>query len=99
MTRVTHLINGLGKGGAETMLYQVMAYRNKRDVFYHVISLGQSSFYENKILETGVKLTVLDIKRKPLTTVITLIKLLKDTDVLCTWMYHSNYIGYIFNIK
>ena len=40
--QVVHLIASLGKGGAETMLYQVLRCRTREDLSYKVVSLGES---------------------------------------------------------
>ena len=58
--RVVHLITGLGKGGAETMLYQIIKYRTKDAPDYVVISLGLSHFLEDRIEKEGVEVLDLD---------------------------------------
>ncbi len=93
--KVTHLITGLGKGGAETMMYQVLQHKTDPAIEYCVISLGASSFYEDKIRTLGVKLDIISIKKHPLTVLYRIRKLLSDTDVLCCWMYHALFIGYL----
>ena len=90
---VTHLIIGLGLGGAETMLYQLLLHRSGKETEHRVISLGMGSHYEQPIKDLGVDLTVLPIKRKPLSAYRRLKKLVKESDTLCCWMYHANFIG------
>lgn len=92
---VTHLIIGLGKGGAETMLYQVLKYRSTPDLSYRVISLGTSHFYEEPIRKLGYEVIELDIRKRPIWTFLKLCGLLRGTEVLCCWMYHANFIGYV----
>ncbi|MBQ6263404.1 MAG: glycosyltransferase [Clostridia bacterium] len=91
--RVTHLIIGLGLGGAETMLYQVLLNKSGPDTVHRVISLGQGSYYEDPIKDLGVDLTVLPFKKRPVSVFFKLKKLLSGTDTLCCWMYHACFIG------
>ena len=64
--RVTHLIVGLGKGGAETMLYQLLKNKTEDDVFHSVISMGAADYYEDKIKALGIPVTTISIKKHPL---------------------------------
>jgi len=92
--RVTHLIVGLGKGGAETMLYQTLKYRAQSDIFYQVVSLGASNYYEEAIRELGIDITVLKLKKKPISSLVRLIRIVRKADTLFCWMYHANLLGY-----
>ena len=92
--RVTHLIVGLGKGGAETMLYQVLKYRTDPDLFYKVISLGQSHYYEDLIRQMGIPVVEVSLRKKPVSSLIRIFREIKGSDTLCCWMYHANLIGY-----
>ena len=92
---VTHLITGLGKGGAETMLYQVLKYRTDRALTHRVISLGGARYYEEPIRELGIPVTELSFRTRPVSGFVRLVKLLRGTDTLCCWMYHANFIGYL----
>ncbi|NCC03122.1 MAG: glycosyltransferase [Proteobacteria bacterium] len=62
MTRVVHVITGLGLGGAEMVLYRLMdSLRNRPDQHHTVVSLsGESCFDFNQI---GVPLIVVDINQ------------------------------------
>lgn len=93
--RVTHLITGLGKGGAETMLYQVLKYRTDREISYQVVSLGGGHYYEGPIRELGIPVTELNFRTRPVSRFLRLVKLLRGTDTLCCWMYHANFVGYL----
>ena len=97
--RVVHLINGLGKGGAETMLYQIMKFRTNEAPKYSVISLGLSHYYEDKIRELGIEVVELDIRKHPFKTIHDLKIRMNDIETLCCWMYVSNLLGYIFGRK
>ena len=92
---VTHLIVGLGKGGAETMLYQVLKYRTDSELTHRVISLGASHYYEQPIRELGVELIELPLKKNPVSALLRLPGLVKGSDTLCCWMYHANLLGYV----
>lgn len=92
---VTHLITGLGKGGAETMLYQVLKYRTDREITQQVISLGGAHYYEGPIRELGVPVTELNFRTHPASGFLRLVKLLRGTDTLFCWMYHANFVGYL----
>ncbi len=94
---VTHVIIGLGKGGAETMLYQILKYSNEPDVKYDVVSLGADHYYEDLIRDCGVNVYELDISRKPIKTVFEVYRILKqsESDCVCCWMYHADLIGFI----
>lgn len=92
--QVTHLIVGLGKGGAETMLYQILKYRTNPDLRYKVISLGAAHYYEDPIRQLGVEIIEVSFRKKPLSSVVKILRNLRSTDTLCCWMYHANLIGY-----
>ncbi len=93
--RVTHLIAGLGKGGAETMLYQLLLHRTDHTIEHKVVSLGAGSYYEEKIRKLGIEVEVLRCKKRPITSFFALCKRLKGQQALCCWMYHANFIGYV----
>lgn len=91
--KVVHLIVGLRKGGAETMLYQILKYRCS-DNDYKVLTMGEGDYYKALIEEHGVDVMDLNVKRHPLKSFWQLHKMLKGNDTLCCWMYHSNLVGY-----
>ena len=90
---VTHLIAGLGLGGAETMLYQVLSHRRDENIKHRVISLGAESYYEQPIRDLGIDLTVLPFKKEPVRSFRKIKNQIKQSDVLCCWMYAANLIG------
>lgn len=93
---VTHLIVGLGKGGAETMLYQILKYRTDPALTHRVISFGVSHYYEQPIRDLGIELIELPLKKNPVSALLRLPGLVKGSDTLCCWMYHANFLGYLF---
>lgn len=92
--KVTHIITGLGKGGAETMLYQIIKFRSTPSLEYKVISLGGASFYEDRIRELGVCVEICPISKNPFSSMYRIVKNAKGSDVLCCWMMHANLVGY-----
>lgn len=95
MKRVVHLITGLGKGGAETMLYQVLKYKTAPELRYKVVSLGAAHYYEDLMRELGYDVVVLNLRRRPISSFVRLCREIKGVDTLCCWMYHANLIGYL----
>ena len=92
---VTYLINDLGKGGAEMMLYQLLKYRTDLSIEYRVISLGGEDYYKKLIQDLSISVTTLDIKKHPVSSLFRLRRLLYGIDAISCWMYNSNLIGYI----
>lgn len=91
---VTHLVVGLGKGGAETMLYQILKYQSDPTIKYRVISLGATHYYEGLIRELGVEVIEYNFRKNPFSTLFKIYKSLNPCDTLCCWMYHANLLGY-----
>lgn len=91
--KVVHLINGLGKGGAETMLYQVLRYRSSSAPDYLVISLGEGTYFEDRIRETGICVEKIAFRKSPIISFFKLCRLVKNANVINCWLYYSNLIG------
>ncbi len=92
--RVAHLIVGLGLGGAETNLYQLLEHRTSTEIEYCVVSLGESHFYEEPIRRLGIQVTEVNLKRKPVSSLIQIMRQIKGASTLCCWMYHANFLGF-----
>jgi len=92
---ITHLISGLGNGGAESMLYQVLKFKSHQEIIYRVISLSDGGYYFEKIKSLGIDVKVINIRICPLIAMVKIISSLKETNVLCCWMYHANFVGLI----
>lgn len=93
--RVLHIINDLGLGGAETLLYR-LAVRDSQNE-HVIVSLGDSGWYSSRLEERGVRLHHLGL-RSPWSFpagVLRLNRILRksDADVVQCWMYRSNVIG------
>lgn len=87
MIQITHVIPGLGKGGAETMLCNLFKYQSDPEIKHRVISLGMASYYENCIRDMGIPLCVLNIKKRPLISLWRLRKELKKSQYISCWLY------------
>ena len=94
MTKVVHLIPGLDKAGAETVLYKLLQFHSNEAISYRVISLGHGDYYNSLIKELGYELNIYDIKAHPLRSLLNIIKELRQVDVVCCWMYHACFLGY-----
>lgn len=93
---VVHLITGLSKGGAETMLYQVLKHRRNEQLEYKVISLGGGTgYYADPMRGIGYEVVELSFLRRPISSFICLFREIRGADTLCCWMYHANLIGYL----
>lgn len=97
--RTTHLITGLGQGGAEMMLARLLS-RLSRDRFdCEVICLGESGPMADQIRATGAPLTILGMRRgRPsmggfchLTRELRRFR----PHVLQTWLYHADLAGLV----
>lgn len=95
MIKVLHIINSLNEGGAETNLFQLLKFRESADISPSVVSLGAKGYFDDKIRDMGIPVVNLNFKRHPIRTIRKLRSIVKDHDVICCWMYLSNYIGYI----
>lgn len=97
MITVTHLITGLGKGGAESMLFQVLKNKTNASIEYHVISMGGSHYYEKLIGELKIEMLEVPFRRKPISSIWKIVRYLRETktNIICCWMYHANFVGYV----
>jgi len=96
--KVIHLITGLDVGGAEMMLYQLLAHMDRSAFPSEVISLTDIGPVGEKIQALGVPVRALGIGRSGLPNpliVPRLARLLREArpQVVQTWMYHADLIG------
>lgn len=93
--RIVHIINGLGLGGAETLLYRLIA----RDCIneHVVVSLGKTAWYSSKLREQGISVHHLNMHSGAAVAkgALRLNSILRDTqaDLVQCWMYRSNLLG------
>lgn len=90
------MITGLGRGGAEGMLYKLLKYSD-RDRFNHeVISLTNEGLYGKEIQSMGYKVHCLKISVKNLfSSLVKARNICKKADLINTWLYHADLIGFI----
>ncbi|WP_333869923.1 glycosyltransferase [Cypionkella sp.] len=98
MIKVTHIITGLNRGGAERTLYSVLTNGLQDKFDNRVISLLDSGAYGPKLAATGISVTALNINRD----VKSLFRLANDfklhpPDILQGWMYHGNLVATFAN--
>ncbi len=95
--RVTHIINGLERGGAETVLARLVSRLDRQVVENRVLSLTGHGPIGNELVDAGVSVSAFDFPRN-LSGVAQygrLVKVIRDgaPDIVQTWMYHSDLIG------
>jgi len=93
--RVTHIITDLNTGGAEMMLYKLLASLHDEHLDFSVISLMGRGQITERIEALGVKVETLDLKqgaRPSWKTIKRLRQLVRyfDPDIIQGWMYHGN---------
>lgn len=94
--KVLHIITGLVQGGAEAVLFRVVAATHPA-VKHTVVSLIDTGYYGKLFRELGVPVHALDMPRGRLSW--QGLKRLHDLigeirpDVVQTWMYHANLLG------
>ncbi|MFS1511165.1 glycosyltransferase [Chengkuizengella sp. SCS-71B] len=95
MKRIVHIITGLNKGGAETMLYNILKNSSKDQFQHQVISLIKDGYYIEKIKDLNIEVFNYQISSRPIKTIFKIFKHFKKADTVCCWMYHANFIGLI----
>ncbi len=96
--KVVHVITGLDVGGAEMMLYQLLAHMDRYAFPSEVISLSDIGLVGEKIQALGVPVRALGMGRSglpDLRLVLHLAQWLREMrpQVIQTWMYHADLIG------
>lgn len=90
---ITHIITGLGDGGAEHTLYKICKYDSKNN--HTVISLTGTGKYYSPLKKIGIKVYCFEIKFFTILKFYSLIKLLKSLkpNIVQTWLVHADFIG------
>jgi asparagine synthase (glutamine-hydrolysing) len=99
--KVLHVITGLGVGGAEVMLYNLVSRSPSDRCDHTVVSLMETGPIGRKIEQTGITVRSLGMRGgavAPLHNGRRLAKLAalvrrEAPDVIQTWMYHANLLG------
>lgn len=96
--KITHVIIGLGVGGAELMLKRLVEGLNGKDGMQHsVISLTELGPVGQQLQDSGISVTALGMKNA-LSIPSTFIKLRRELkkqkpNIVQTWMYHADFLG------
>ena len=90
--KILHIISGLGMGGAEKNLFEIVSNDKKNTNI--IISLSKHDYFYIK-LKNRIKIKFVNFKKKNIITgfievVIFLIK--EKPDVIMSWMYHANFL-------
>ncbi len=95
--RVTHVITGLGFGGAERALERLVVSDGSPDVSHHVISLGADGPVGESLRRAGIPVGHAGLRpRVPgPRAVVRLRRLIRasEPDVVQTWLYHGDLVG------
>jgi len=95
--KVMHIITGLGAGGAEGVLYRLLAHQDREAWPSIVVSLTGGGVIADRIHALGVEVFSLEMSpgRVSLLAFFRLIHLIRSRkpDVVQTWMYHANLMG------
>ncbi|MBK5065936.1 glycosyltransferase family 4 protein [Paraburkholderia domus] len=95
--KIVHIISGLGVGGAETTLYNLVRHTRGTDISHVVISLSSINSLADSIRAVGGEVRFLGLDRRipSLRLFIRLVRWIVelDPDVVQTWMYHADFIG------
>lgn len=88
--KVLHVITGLGSGGAENMLFKLIASQQENE--HLVVSINGKGVYYKKLLDIGVK--VLVYEKNDYINPFSFVKLYSSVrqfapEVVMSWMYHS----------
>ncbi len=95
--KVMHIIAGLGAGGAEAMLYKLVAATRGEGLAHSIVSLTDRGTFGPKLEAEGVPVNCLGMRRG-VPDPISLVRLLgmfrrERPDVIQSWMYHSNLLA------
>mgnify|MGYP003369927646 CR=1 FL=1 len=95
--KITHIIVGLNNGGAEMMLYKLLKYSDRDKYDFQIISMMDEGIMGKRIKELGIPIYTLNMKRgiPSLKSIFKAIKICKNTDLIQTWMYHADLLGFI----
>ena len=97
--KIFHLINDLDTGGAEMMLYKLLAGTNRQRFSHVVVSMTDAGILSRPVEALGVPVHALSMHRGVLNLagMVRLLRLLRRErpDVLQAWLYHANLLGII----
>lgn len=91
--KILHIISGLGIGGAENTLFNLVKHDRKNN--HIIISLSRPIFFEKKLRKINIAVINFNFKKsffKNLYNIIFFIKKNKP-DVIQSWMYHAEFLS------
>jgi glycosyltransferase involved in cell wall biosynthesis len=98
VVRVLHIITGLRRAGAETMLVKLVGALDPKCFETHVISLIERGPLAADLQALGVPVLSLDMRSKldprPIARLTGIIRRLQP-DVIQTWLYHADFAGLV----
>jgi glycosyltransferase involved in cell wall biosynthesis len=93
--KILHIINDLGLGGAETLLYRLATRESANE--HVIVSLGRSNWYSSHLQDKGVPLHHLELDSLAAVgkAAIRLNRIVRESrpDIVQCWMYRSNVFG------
>ena len=95
MTRVIHVITGLGTGGAELALLRLVRHPHPAIEHMLVIALSPRGAQADRFRACGIPVLELDFRGSPLRSFLRLVRTLRQLrpEVVQTWLYHADLIG------
>ena len=99
MKKIVHIITGLNNGGAEMMLYKLLKYSDKNKYDFQVISMMNEGVMGGKIKNLNIPVYTLNMKRgiPSFKAIFKALKICKNVDIIQTWMYHADLLGFIIS--
>jgi glycosyltransferase involved in cell wall biosynthesis len=100
--KILHIINTLEQGGAEKILYKIIKY----DEFnkHYIFCLKDGNFFNLKNNRNNLEIIKLKLNKFnifiKLFYIFNIVKYFKkiNIDVIHTWNYHSDFVGYFFSL-
>ncbi|QGU05144.1 Putative glycosyltransferase EpsF [Corynebacterium comes] len=73
------------------MLYNVTRYGNSKSGFRHVVvSLGEGDHFIPLLRELDIEVVELRVRKSPIKTLREFNRIVRNSNVICSWSYHSN---------
>jgi glycosyltransferase involved in cell wall biosynthesis len=93
--RLLFISTGLGVGGAEISLLQILQHLDRTRFAPQVVSLTGPGDVGPKVEALGIPVRNFDLTRRPLADLLHLYRLVREFDphLVQTWMYHADLLG------
>jgi glycosyltransferase involved in cell wall biosynthesis len=94
---VTQIITGLGSGGAERQLATLVLNSDPALVRHTVVSLLDDGVWGTRLRQKGIAVHCLGLAQKLAAPLVLpkLVRLLRESDLIQTWLYHADIIGLV----